>query len=337
MVSAFILLSALVVILAVRGQKQSFQAQLNRQSERISELTVITESLRKSNQFYLMNNVLNKVDDELKNNPSRKLTPETIARIAALCNGFKPYKTLEGDTISSRELSPERGQLLIALCLLKLDTSTFNAIKSKASFAKADLRGADLQNADLSKIDLNESDLSFANLKHSDLDHANLIRVQCIETRFDSANLSFVMMRNSTINNTYFNGAILANGNFKGCNFQNAQFIAANLNNTNFQWTKMQGSILRNATLIGADFIRSDLTRADLSEVNCSRGKLSMVIFKETNLVNIKLDTTEVQENWLEVLAEANASGGADIIKGYLVVKDTSSGSAADIFHLIRK
>src|SRR5262249_17519619 len=147
---------------------------------KIQEQSELMQSARKSNMTFLLNDILDKVDDDLKNNPNRNLTDKTIANIVkAFNNSFIPYRNWEGDSLSEKGLSPERGQLLLALYKKNMDSSSFNKIKRSADFSGSDLKygdlgGIDLNGANLENADFSNANLSGANLKGADLRGANL-------------------------------------------------------------------------------------------------------------------------------------------------------------------
>jgi hypothetical protein len=81
------------------------------QNTRIEQQTYLQEAGRRSSLIFLMNNVLDKMDEELKSpvNKDRNLSDQLIGRIVALSKSLKPYKYLESDSLSMT-VSPERGQ-----------------------------------------------------------------------------------------------------------------------------------------------------------------------------------------------------------------------------------
>ncbi|MGB0177778.1 MAG: hypothetical protein ACPF9D_11475, partial [Owenweeksia sp.] len=75
--------------------------QITNQTEKIAIQTELLESTRRSSYVFLMNNVLDQMGDELKNDWNkdgiRNLSPETIGRIMALTHAFKPYRYFENE------------------------------------------------------------------------------------------------------------------------------------------------------------------------------------------------------------------------------------------------
>lgn len=76
---------------------------------------------------------------EVMDSTKFKLSLSLIGQIAALSQAFKPYRFLDRDTLIGRPLSPERGQLLVTICGLPLDTVTLERIFDRSTFKEADL------------------------------------------------------------------------------------------------------------------------------------------------------------------------------------------------------
>ena len=178
------------------------------QNYRLNLQNNLIEAERRSSLVFLMSNVLDKVDEEIREQKkdiqdSLGSVPDSIGfslskplvnRIVALSRAFRPYRVLEGDTLSEQLVSPERGQLFIALMENNLDSLTQNTIAESGDFSNAivgrvDLREANLREAnligtvrlyftDLSRADLSGADLSGADLSGADLRRANLESVK---------------------------------------------------------------------------------------------------------------------------------------------------------------
>jgi hypothetical protein len=138
------------------------------------------------------------------------ISTELMTRIVVLTSSAVPYVYLdlqgdpEGDGAPRRipkALSPERGQLIVALARMKVKLSLLQ--KAGARFESADLRGADLSAADLSETSWEGCDFSGANL---------------VEARFVDADLS--------------NGVILNNVNAIKADFSEAMFDGRIVNST---------------------------------------------------------------------------------------------------------
>jgi hypothetical protein len=147
--------------------------QLEQREKHIQSLETAIQAQNSNNLSPLMHQLLNDIEQELRQHPQRQLRDTTIARIAALSAAFRPYPCLQSDTASNRICSPERGQLLKALLLLRMHPATLNRIWRAAPFDGADLQGADLQDTDLSHIRLASANLKEADLRGAKLQGAN--------------------------------------------------------------------------------------------------------------------------------------------------------------------
>lgn len=307
--------------------------------------TALLESTRNSEQVALMGNILNAVDDELKNNPERKLSSELIERIAALSYSFKPYRS---DELTTEKLSPERGQLLLALAKMNLDTQTFTQIKFKTTFEFANLKGAALRSANLSGVNLKGANLKDADLRGVDLSHANLwdatlwganlTNANLSSTNFKRANIEWAEMRNAKMAGTNFKGANLSHSNLRQTDLSESDIRLAFLNGTflngaNLVGVDLSGTSMKRANLANADLRRGDLRWIDFEEANLSFAKLSNTDFKGANLVGADLSGVDLSEsllyritvndpNWFETLRNSQVIGIENIHEKFKIEKD---------------
>lgn len=159
------------------------------QNHRLDQQTYLQEAERRSSLIFLFSNILDKIDDELKTetNQERELSNQLIGRIIALSEAFKPYKYLEQDSLIQGDLSPERGQLLLALVNSEISDESFNKIIAKANLSYADLRGAELNN-----INLSNGRLERANFEDASLIDANFSGAFLKESNFHNANCRLI-------------------------------------------------------------------------------------------------------------------------------------------------
>ncbi|MGH1385062.1 pentapeptide repeat-containing protein [Kordia sp.] len=158
---------------------------ITNQNTRLEQQTYLQEAGRRSSLVFLTNNVLDKMDDELKKtkNKDRNLSDQLIGRIVALSKSLKPYKYLENDSLSMT-VSPERGQLLVNLTKAKLGEETYVKIFEDADFSFSEL-------SDMTFEDINFGDI---NLSNSFFD--SIIFSKC---NFNESNFS-----SCTFDKTYF-------------------------------------------------------------------------------------------------------------------------------------
>lgn len=337
--AAFIIAGFFVNGILIFRQNEFSKWQTRNQNRKISEIAEMMESVRYNNQVLVVQNVLDKANDELRNNEGRKLSDETIVKIAAILNhSFKPYRFWEGDSLSRNKLSPERGQLLSGLYAMKIDSGSFKMIKHKASFSGADLRGINLQGIDLSKADLQEADFTDADLSGANLSGANLRNANFSRAALNNANLNNADLRRANLNWAELNGAVLKSANLNGANAANAQLIKADLSNANFQWGLASGAMLNDANLTGVDFLATVMTRANLSGANLKRANLGRANLIETIMTGADIHETSVEEkDWLEKLSEWRITGAAEVQQGYIIMDDTTKRYRDSKYLLERK
>ena len=233
-VSVFIVVGGLASSFMIYQQNRLLETQSHAQNKRVAELTEMVESIRKGNQVLLMGNVLDQVSDELTSKPDGKLSDATIARVVALSHSLKPYRYFVGDTLSDQQLSPERGQLLLALVLMGMDSSSLEKIMLKATFSKADLSGVNLSGLDLSGIDLsganlNDADLRAANLSAAMLKKANLFGAKLDMTNLREANLDRAVMSWSDVNDADLSKAFMEGVDLRNARLRNTDLREVNL------------------------------------------------------------------------------------------------------------
>jgi hypothetical protein len=94
----------------------------------------------------------------------------------SLSRAIKPSRYLAGDEIIEKPISPERGQLLIALSKSNLNATFFvDEILQASNFTKSELTNASLKSAVLRDFYLSAADLFAVNLVNVDVRRASLI------------------------------------------------------------------------------------------------------------------------------------------------------------------
>lgn len=326
LVAAFIIAGGLLSSILIQRQSRFIKSQLQKQNSKIQQQSELMSSLRKSNMVVLLNDILDKVDDELKNHPDGKLSDKTILSIVAAFNySFTPYRYWEGDSLSEKKLSPEKGQLLLALCTKNIDSTSFDKIKLSAHFSgadlrKGDLRGVDLNDADLEDADLSDADLSGASLRGTDLRNANLWGAHMNKANFFRADL-----RRAVLSWAELNEAKMDSANLNGADLTNAQLRKADLRKATFRAAKLDGALLNEANLEGGNLVdaslkKANLTRANLTKADVNRANFNEAIMTETELSKI----LDVDKNWFEKLNEWQIIGAKEIQEHYKIVLDTA-------------
>ncbi len=314
---------------------EAMRQQLRQQEQTIRQLADLAESVkRKSELAPLMQNVLNDVWQALQRNPGRTLSDTAIARITALSFSFKPYRRIEADTLSGNEYSPERGQLLLALALMNIDSVSFARVKKEAPFEGADLRGANLKGCDLSGINLKGANLKDADLSGADLSGAVLGGANLWGANLERANLSRADLKRADLRWARLNEAVLPLANLNGANLTNAQLVKADLYDALFQWGQASGALFSEANLSSVNFVGTDLTRGNLTRANLSETDLRKINLSGAELAGAYLDKALVEKNWFEKLRAWRPAGEQEVLTNYTVENDAFDSWGRPMHHV---
>ncbi|MFN0275276.1 MAG: pentapeptide repeat-containing protein [Chitinophagales bacterium] len=331
------IIAAAGVILSVLLFKQntSLKTQLTGQENKVRDLSKMIETAGSGNIAGLMNNILDEISAELKT--EGMLSDSMINKIASLSYSFKPYTYFEGDSLSEKKMSPERGQLLIALLLLDIDSASFSKIKNKVTFAGANLNGADLHGVDLSYADLQgahckETILSGANLKGINLSDANLYAA-----KLDSAELSVADLKRTDLSWAVFHGADLTRADLNGAFMKNTQFISAELSYAKIQWASAEGTIFHKANLENANLMGTNLEKVNLSQANLHKADLRLVKLKDANVFDAEMNRAIVDSTWADSLVIWRLTNTKEILQKYQLKNDTADQWKNPLFRLNKK
>ena len=213
---------------------------LDTQNYRINLQNNLIEAERRGALIILMSNIMDQMNAEIneqkgtvRDSTGYVLSDPLIGRIAALSQGFLPYRSLEGDTLTEKATSPERGQLLLALVKSNLDSVTYSEIYEASNFNYADLRSADLRYANLSFVDLRYTDLREANLRYTDIRKADLSYADLSDTDLGYADLSY-----TNLSYTNLSGVGLFEGNLRSADLNEANLNGANLSYVDLVYVK---------------------------------------------------------------------------------------------------
>jgi uncharacterized protein YjbI with pentapeptide repeats len=292
---------------------------------RILNQTELVESVRKSNQGFLMANVLDMADSELGKNPTKSLSEAAISRIVALSYALKPYRILEGDTLATNLLSPERGQLLLSLVNMEMDSSSFSKIKHKANFENADLQGANLSGKNLSGMNLRRSTLKDAVLDSANLNNVDLTYANIWGASFKGTSLIGADLVRADLRWAVFTETNLKDANLNGADLGNARLTDVDMTGATFRYGISVAAIIDHSNLRGVDLLVTNLARSRITNTNLSESNLRLVNFADAHLESIDLNETRVgQSNWSKVIQEWQYNGDLDAPLTYKVVEDSS-------------
>ncbi len=240
-----------------------------KQNKRLDQQTHLQEAERRGNLVFLFSNVMDAIDRELTEDYGqdsiRNLSPQLIGRIVSLSQRLKPYRYMDGDTLITKPLSPERGQLLVNLVESRLDKNTYKKLWRKAIFEHADLHNTqfedstylvrinlggvnlertDLRNADLSHANLENADLRGANLEGTDLTAAQLTKVNLSYADLKYTNLSYAKLNYAKLNYAVLSYATLKRTRISYADLSFSKLIDVNQVGSNIKYTNLSHAYL---------------------------------------------------------------------------------------------
>ncbi|MEP6646326.1 MAG: pentapeptide repeat-containing protein [Saprospiraceae bacterium] len=316
------ILSGLIVTLFFFQQSVLSANKMHGDQIRLEKESELVEANKQAGFVTLMSNVLNQVDDELKNSPRHILSDETIGRIAALS-----YEFTTQDSIGGRKLSLARGRLLLMLSKMNIDSGSFRKIISNTHFSGALLKDADVHNTDLRGVDLEGADLTGANLRGAKLDGADLKFAKLWDTDLKNASLVKTDLTRAVLSWSDLDGADLRMANLNEADAISVQLRNADLRGANLRWTILNNSFLNSARLDSTDMLRTELRRAQLTGVNFTGANMTLATLIEANLKGADMTGSDltsvavVEQNWLSLLTEWHVTGAEEIQRGYTAIK----------------
>ena len=322
-VAVLILAGGLLVSFLIYKENKTIESTTQKQNKKIREQSELFASSRKSSMTILLNDILDKMSNDLKNNGNGKLSDKTIANIVQAFNySFTPYRYWQGDSLSKKKLSPEKGQLILALCRMNIDSISFNKIKLSANFSGADLsnqdlHGVDLSNTDLSDADLSGADLNGARLSGVDLKNANLFGVKANNSNFFKADMRRVILCWAVMNE-----ARLDSVNMNGADLSNGQFRNAEMNGIRVRAAKLDGALLIEASLTGSELVDAGLTKTNMTRADLTGAYFFGANFKDAIMVDAELEFASVEKDWFERLSKWNISEAKKFLSKYKIVAD---------------
>jgi uncharacterized protein YjbI with pentapeptide repeats len=303
-------------------QKTALTAQSQAQEREIAALKAAVEAAGNGQPMDLLRQVLDKVEAELQADPAGRLSPGTRARIVALSADFQPYRYLAADTLSDQKRSPGRGQLLLQLCNLPIDSGAWRQLLREANFSFADLRGADLQGKDLRGVQLKGADLRDANLRGADLVGADVSFADLWGARLDSARLAGANLKRAALAWAELNGADLRGARLDGADLRSAKFRGANLGGATVQWAHAEGALFQAADLSMADLLGTGLQQANLSQAKLVSANMMAVDLSDAHMAGADLHDLRCGKDLLDKLVEWRVAAAEAIRSAFRVVDD---------------
>jgi uncharacterized protein YjbI with pentapeptide repeats len=184
------------------------------------------------------------------NNLIDKSSVQEIKKLLSLkANNFFTSKYNVDDFLSESYLSPERGQLLIALTKIKIKLEGVGGLGQLSNFHYSDLRSANLRKSDIRSVKIDFSDLGNTNLDYAIFDEASmegvsLNKARGTHTRFVSSDLFRASFDNSTFPSANFKDAFLVDASFKHADLMQANLSGSNVEGVDFEGVNLEGANL---------------------------------------------------------------------------------------------
>lgn len=276
------------------------------QNQLIKHQMSLEEASRRGALVMLMSNIFDKVDREIERQRDTmkmvtdstrfSLSQSLIGQIAALSQAFKPYRFMEGEELIEKPLSPERGQLLVTITRLPLDSVSLIKIYRQSTFEAADLRMANLNETNLREADLSGADLGKADLGGANLYRTTLYRADLRETDLELANLRWADLREANLREANLIMAKLNGAELIETDLTMTDLSGADFSETGFYRVNLSSAKLLGANLSEANFNLTNLSDADLMLANLSEANFKMAfnlskeqVIEARNLYNCKL------------------------------------------------
>ncbi len=226
---------------------------LYNQNELIKSQNELAEGTRRSSLVFLMSNIMDKVDEELKDttinpNGSRKLTPQTIGRIPALSQSLKPYYYLKDGKLIDKPLSPERGQLLVNIMNSNFDSHTLKQLIRKTTFEKINLDDARMDSMNIYSSTMWESSLRNATFLGSNMNEVDLWGADMERATFWNAQVKYSDLRFSNLKGADFTDANLEHADLRSSKLWGTKFFGTNLTEVDFEGSQLPFANFREAT-----------------------------------------------------------------------------------------
>lgn len=318
---SFIVISIFLLCILIFSIQQLIQTFEQGQQNTLTHQKELQKKIYNNGQTVLMSSLLSRLKEELAEYSTLK--NESIRSIAALSHSFQEYHyEIAGQ---QKEYSPERGQLLLHLALMDLDSMIFARIKEQTTFSYAKLDKVDLSNLDLSGVDLERSYLKEANLKKSNLSFSNLDDAILTKANLEETNLLGISALRSNFEWAKLDGSILAKAKLSGSNFygsllRKASLKKAKLERCNFIGASLHEADLSYTSLYGADFKKANLISTNLSFSEMKASNLIDANLVKTDLSQAEIIISGVEQNWFNKLAEFNVIGRDSIRIKYKIV-----------------
>lgn len=321
-----VLLLAVLSSVALLIQNRALQIRVEHQSTLITAQSQLIDSIKGSSAGLKLNSLISAIDNALSQSDARVLDAAIIARIASFSRSLSPYHFSSGDSLSLSPVSPERGQLLVYLQQLRLDTTTLDRIAEEVIFDYADLRGTDLRTAYLCNMHLRYSDmqdaqLDSANLELADIRESNLWGINAPNAKFNRAKLNRTDLRWANLSDSEMRNVDLNGVNLRSGRLRRADLTGARLQWADLSYASFRGAVMENVNMMGTKTYAIDLRNANISNGHLRRVNFINANLEEADLTGVYLSETLVPDtSWLRNASLMNIIGFDSIRSSYQII-----------------
>ncbi len=234
-----------------------------------------------------------------------RLSRRLQGRIIALNKILRPYRYLDQTgRLIRKGLSPERGQLLIALVESGVD---LEGLIARQSFAAADISGTQVSRLQTTEVSgFAGFNLTSLDLPYAGLDGAVFRRVLMEFARFEDSSLEDAEFHNVILEYAKFPGAKMRDAFFKAPHARYADFTGADLTNAKFHGGDLREAKFTNAKLKDTAFCMAVMPRCATTGTGA---KLLAADFS-----SVKFQGTIVhRQDWFKCLAKVGKAPSAAI------------------------
>lgn len=248
------------------------------QNEKIDQQTMTTDSQKRGAFATELFSIIQAIAREGVSDGGR-LSNEIVSRIVVLTSSAEPYFYLkfspdppstDADKIRGAQklipdpLSPERGQIILALVRMKVDLKLLS--KAGAQFDSADLQGAQLNDVDLSGLSLRNCNFRFATLQ---------------KATFNGTNLDNAVFIGAQIEGAEFKSAHAKDADFSNSRMSRVAFIDSNLFRSKFEWVLGKDVKFANTEIGASDFAEAHFEDLSFREVSVTMSLPGGIPWKE--------------------------------------------------------
>lgn len=313
--------AGLICSLMFYKQNNTLQSQIADNKSKMQDMSAIIQQAGSGNLAGMMQHILDAV--QLQTASGAIITDTLLSQLAALSYTFTPYPYFDGDTIAQRSISPQRGQLLMGLLLMDIDSVSFQKIKNTVSFAGAQLSGADLHGVDLSGADLVGAHLTEANLRAANLNNARLSDALLYAAQLDSATMLSADLKRADLRWSTLHDADLTMADLNGAQMANAQFMHTQLYRATLQYAEVSNAIFYQSNLHSADLMGTAMQKTNFTEADMSFTNLRLVSPNDAIWNNTLLQKATVDSTWMQNMDAWHLIGKEEIRQHYQLVNDT--------------